>query len=101
MPHRYEFPEIMHHVLPSLWQVTVLNSQQSWSTFRTWTSTGGRKIEVGWVANAGPNVQIKMRDGPTLTLPLDRFTAEDQAFAAAQGRPSNLCAGSPPTAEKT
>jgi len=51
----------------------------------TWTSTDGRKIEASFVALDDAGVKIRMANGSTFTVPLDRLTAADQSFAKAQG----------------
>ena len=51
---------------------------------RTWTSSDGRKIEAAFVALEGAGVKIRMANGSTFTVPLDRLSPEDQAFAKTQ-----------------
>lgn len=53
---------------------------------RTWTSNDGRKIQAELVAYdaAGKTVKIKLTTGTEATLPLDRLSAEDQAWINAE-----------------
>lgn len=72
----------------------------------TWTSTDGRKIEAAFVAMEGENVKIRMANGSTFAVPLERLTAGDQAFAKSQGgpgasAPSTASAPDIPAASKT
>jgi hypothetical protein len=90
----------MRYLAFSLLLAGALSAQQPAPKYRTWTSTDDRKVEATWLANEGANVHIKMRDGRTFTLPLDRFSAEDQAFAKSQGQPAASAVGGQPVAEK-
>jgi hypothetical protein len=63
---------------------TSLLAQAPAPAFRTWTSTDGRKVEASLLTTDGTSVSIKLRDGKVFSLPLDRLSAEDQAFAKAQ-----------------
>lgn len=72
----------------------------------TWTSTDGRKIEAAFVAMEGANVKIRMANGSTFAVPLERLTAADQAFAKSQGAPgadtpATASAPGTPAASKT
>jgi hypothetical protein len=51
-------------------------------TMRTWTdSTGQFKIEATMLSIVGNTIKLKRKDGKELELPLDKLSAEDQAFA--------------------
>jgi hypothetical protein len=62
-----------------------LQAQTTAPAMHTWTSTDGRKIEATFVALEGEGVKIRMANGSSFTVPLNRLSAEDQAFAKSQG----------------
>ncbi|WP_395737517.1 SHD1 domain-containing protein [Prosthecobacter sp.] len=63
----------------------LLQAQTAAPAMHTWTSTDGRKIEAAFVAMEGEGVKIRMANGSTFTVPLNRLSAEDQTFAKNQG----------------
>lgn len=50
---------------------------------RIWTSKDGKKIDAEFISLEGTMVSLKMR-GKIYKLPLEKLSAEDQAFAAEQ-----------------
>ncbi len=67
----------------------------------TWTSTDGRKIEAAYVAMEGDSVKVRMANGSTFAVPLERLTAADQSFAKSQGAPATGSEPGTPAASKT
>lgn len=61
--------------------VTALTAQQ---TERPWKDTQGRVIQATYVSSTGDSVTIRMADGKQHTLPLARFSADDQAYVKSQ-----------------
>jgi CubicO group peptidase (beta-lactamase class C family) len=56
---------------------------------RTWTEAAtGRKIEADLVSSDASSVVLATRDGKRFTLPLDRLSADDRAFALKAKAPS-------------
>jgi hypothetical protein len=54
-------------------------------TFRTWTDvTGQFKVEAELVSAAGGSVQLKKKDGSLVNVPLDKLSAADRDFLAAE-----------------
>ncbi|WP_050026316.1 serine hydrolase domain-containing protein [Verrucomicrobium sp. BvORR034] len=67
---------------------------------RSWTeAASGRKIEAEMVSADDSSVTIAVRSGQRFTLPLDRLTAEDQAFVRQNKSSLPQPVGAPP-AEK-
>ena len=62
----------------------LLQARAATPVMRTWTSTDGRKIEASFVALDGAGVKVRMANGNTFTVPLDRLSAADQTFAKTQ-----------------
>lgn len=62
----------------------LLQAQTAAPAMHTWTSTDGRKMEAGFVGMDGEGVKVRMANGSTITVPLARLSAEDQAFAKSQ-----------------
>ena len=84
----------------------LLQARAATPVMRTWTSTDGRKIEASFVALDGAGVKVRMANGNTFTVPLDRLSAADQTFAktlTAAGAGTSAGAAEPgtPTASKT
>jgi hypothetical protein len=67
---------------------------------RTWTSTDGRKLEADFVSAIGGTVTLKRSaDGVTVTLPMVKLSAEDQAWLkTAVSSPPKPGAAATPTA---
>ncbi|WP_395741646.1 SHD1 domain-containing protein [Prosthecobacter sp.] len=76
----------------------LLRAQTAAPAMHTWTSTDGRKIEAAYVALEGESVKIRMANGSTFTVPLNRLSAEDQAFAKSQGAPAASTTAASPAA---
>jgi hypothetical protein len=55
------------------------------SEVRTWTDTQNRKVQAAYGGMHGDSVLLKLPDGKTVPFPLDRLSAEDQAFVKQQG----------------
>lgn len=86
---------------------------------RAWTSSDGRVVEAEFLELAEGQVKIKTADGREFTLPLDRFSEADQAYArkaaegsadeptggamagGGEGETVDLNSGATPQAEKT
>ena len=47
---------------------------------RTWTSSDGRTLEARFILQVGSNVKIKTAQGREFTLPITRFSQEDQEY---------------------
>ena len=47
---------------------------------RTWTSSDGRTLEARFIEQVGSNVKIKTAQGREFTLPITRFSQEDQEY---------------------
>jgi len=67
-------------------------AQTTIPAMRSWTSTDGHKIDALFVALEGEGVKIRMANGSTFTIPLERLSAADQAFAKGQAAPSPTAA---------
>ena len=65
---------------------------------RTWTSSEGRKLEGTFQATEGTSVRIRLSNGSVVTVPLDRFSAEDVAYVEQQS--ASAAPTGPPTAAK-
>lgn len=76
---------------------SLLHAQTATPVTHTWTSTDGRKIEATYVGMEGEGVKIRMANGSTFTVPLNRLTAEDQSFAKSQGAGTAAAASVPGT----
>lgn len=50
----------------------------------TWTSTDGRTIVADFVSATDAAVTVKMKDGRSVTLPLDKISAEDRTYVTEQ-----------------
>jgi hypothetical protein len=58
--------------------------------FRTWSdATGKFKVEAKFLSADSSGVQIERKDGKKLTIPLERLSAADQQFVAAQRKSEN------------
>ena len=84
----------------------LLQAPAATAVMHTWTSTDGRKIEASFVAVEGSGVKIRMANGNTFTVPLDRLSAADQSFAKTQtasgaGTSTATPESSTPAASKT
>lgn len=78
-----------------------LQGQTTAPVMHTWTSTDGRKIEAVYVAMEGESVKVRMANGSTFAVPLERLIAADQSFAKSQGIPATASDLSGPAASKT
>ena len=75
-------PVIFRCVLSTLALLLAVNAQaQQAEAFREWTSSDGRKLEAALIAVDGDAVKLKMRNGSVVPVPLNRLSADDQAFA--------------------
>ena len=63
----------------------LLQAPAATPSMHTWTSTDGRKIEASFVALEDAGVKIRMANGSTFTVPLNRLSSADQTFAKSQG----------------
>ena len=50
--------------------------------FRTWTSSDGKKLEAKYLRKIGEKIKIVTSSGKEFTVPLSRFTNEDQQYIA-------------------
>lgn len=79
-------------------------SAQEAGGMRKWTSADGRVIEAAFVGLEGESVRIKSGNGTAFVVPLARLSAEDQAWAKAEGEKKTPAAGATaigqPVAEK-
>ncbi|MCE9555439.1 MAG: hypothetical protein K8T91_18985 [Planctomycetes bacterium] len=76
----------------------LLAPSTSWG--RTWTNTEGKTLEAEWLGLADGKVQLKRSDGKTVSVPLNKLSADDQEFArqrSAEAKGGN--AGNPAVAE--
>ncbi len=62
----------------------LLQAQTAAPAMHTWTSKDGRKMEAGFIILDSEGVKVRMANGSTITVPLARLSAEDQAFAKSQ-----------------
>lgn len=74
-------------------------AQAQQEAFRTWKSTDGRAVEASFQGIEGANVKIKGRNGVVFSVPLERLSAEDQAWAKAQTASTATPAAAPNTSE--
>ena len=65
-------------VLPLLLFCTICIADEP---IRTWTSSDGKRIEARFVGQSGTNITIKNSSGQIFTLPLTRFSQNDQEYA--------------------
>ncbi len=80
--------------------------QAQQQVFRVWKSTDGREVEASFLGLEGAIVKIKGRNGTVFSVPLERLSAEDQAWAkeqtsAAATQVSALGSSESPDAETT
>lgn len=76
-------------------------SAQDASGFRQWKSADGRAVEAAFLGVEAGSVKMKLRNGTTYSVPLDKLSPEDQAWAQAQAAPPAAAGGSgEPAAEK-
>lgn len=80
-------------ILPAM----LVQAQQD--AFRVWKSTDGREVEASFLGLEGSSVKIKGRNGAVFSVPLERLSAEDQAWAKAQTASAATPAGAPNTSE--
>ena len=48
--------------------------------FRTWTSSDGKKLEAKYLRKIGEKIRIVTNRGKEFTIPLSRFSKEDQQY---------------------
>ena len=48
--------------------------------FRTWTSSDGKKLEAKYLQKIGEKIKIVTSSGKEFTVPLSRFSKEDQQY---------------------
>src|SRR5206468_542560 len=66
-----------------LFAVLLLGSgANAWA--RTWTSIDGRKLEADFDHIEGKVIMLKVAGGKVVSIPLERFSAADLAFARQQ-----------------
>ncbi|HYF34365.1 MAG TPA: SHD1 domain-containing protein [Prosthecobacter sp.] len=68
---------------------------------RTWTDVQNRKVEAAYGGMHGDSVLLKLPDGKTIPFPMERLSAEDQAFVKTQtsGAPAATPPGPPAASE--
>jgi hypothetical protein len=118
----------MRHHLTTLWRFGPCGFAVAWlvglslpvaGEMRSWTSSDGKVVEAEFVGLAEGQVKIKMADGREFTLPMERFSEADQAYArkaaetvgeeptdgamagGGEGETVDLNSGAIPQAEKT
>jgi hypothetical protein len=64
--------------------LTVLLVQAQQEAFRIWKSTDGREVDASFLGIEGASVKIKGRNGAVFSVPLERLSTADQAWAKAQ-----------------
>ena len=72
--------------------------------FRTWASADGRAVEAVFVSFENGQVKIKLKNGSVSSVPLERFSAADQAFVKQKFAPADKAepeATGAPAADKT
>ncbi|MFZ4765644.1 MAG: DUF1549 domain-containing protein [Roseimicrobium sp.] len=69
------------HVLLGLCTVALSVLSVSAATTRVWTDSQGRKVEATFIKLEGENITIQLANGQIFTMPLSRFSAEDQQVA--------------------
>ena len=55
---------------------------QSATPSREWTSTDGRKMQAAFVAMRGTDLVLRLADGKQISVPLERFSQQDQEHLA-------------------
>ena len=81
--------------------VATIMAQQPSESYRSWTSTDGKKIEATLLGVENGIAKIKLRTGAIYPVPLNRLSAEDQVFvksSAASG--SGNAANRPPAGKE-
>lgn len=79
-------------------------SAQDTADFRQWKSADGRTVEAVFLGVEAGSVKMKLRNGSTYAVPLDKLSVEDQTWAKAQTTaPAAAPTGNSliPAAEKT
>lgn len=90
MPERFPF------LLFAFLSLTTLLAAQN--AVRPWKDTQGRIIQATLVSATADSVTIRMSDGKEHTLPITRFSAEDQAYVKSLTPPSGQPAAIPAVA---
>ncbi|TLD69985.1 DUF1549 domain-containing protein [Phragmitibacter flavus] len=67
--------------LPLLMAVALLGTSTASAETRVWTDSSGRKVEATFIKLEGENLTIQVANGAIYTLPISRFSADDQAAA--------------------
>lgn len=75
--------------------------QAQQDAFRVWKSTDGKSLEAAFLGLEGASVKIKGRNGAVFAVPLERLSAEDQAWAKAQTASPAAPAGAASSSEST
>ena len=63
-------------------------AQQPAETFRSWTSSDGKKVEAAMLGTEGDGVRLKLKTGAVITVPLSRLSGEDQLLVKNTGAPA-------------
>ena len=72
-------------ILPLLLCFTVFYglAQEAGSELRTWTAVNGKKVEARFVSNNDGQVALRMTNGKTFKVPLNKLSEADQDFIKA------------------
>lgn len=73
--------------------MTALTGAGQTVALRTWTDTQNRKVEAAFGGLHGDSVLLKLPDGKTIPFPLERLSADDQAFIKSQSAAPAAAAG--------
>ncbi len=81
----------MRRLLLTLCLATVLHAQEPAAAPHTFTSTDGRKLTAIIVSKTDTTVTVRRaEDGQEFVLPLERISAEDQAFVKVWGKKAKV-----------
>jgi formylglycine-generating enzyme required for sulfatase activity len=68
-------------LIPIICFFWLFNISLAEETFRTWTSSDGRKLEAKFIEMVGNSVKIKNTQGREFILPLNKLSQADQEYA--------------------
>ena len=71
----------MKTLIPIICFFWLFNISLAEETFRTWTSSDGRKLEAKFIEMVGNSVKIKNTQGREFILPLTKLSQADQEYA--------------------
>jgi hypothetical protein len=87
------------HFVLTVVMLHAMQVQAQQQVFRVWKSSDGREVEASFMGLEGSSVKIKGRNGSVFSVPLERLSAEDQAWAREQATAATAQVGTPGTSE--